>query len=561
MSEGLLETALRLHQAGNLAEAGRLYSDILRADPRHLEALYRLALLHLQSGRFSDSEHLFAAAIRLNPQIPELFYGRGSALQGLGRYEESLASFARALALRPNYIEARNNRGVTLLKMKRYQDALATFETLNADDAYGRALIFNNRAAALLGLKRYREALENSGKSLALNPDQAGSLNTHASSLMALGRHEEALAFYDRALQLKPDFAEALNNRGSALRELKRLDEALASYDRAVELVPDFADALNHRGMVRLLVGCYREGWADHEWRWGTESIRTSRPEINARVWQGEDLRGRRIAVYSEQGYGDIIQFARYLPLLVRRGAAVTFSVPENLVRLLEPLRSQIDIVASIDAQEPFDYQCALMSLPLRFGTELPSIPNEVPYLAAETDRAARWKKEIAGHGFKVGIAWQGAPGGTIDQGRSIPLAEFVPLSKRPGVRLISLQKAHGLDQLAELPADAAVETLGDEFDGGPDAFVDTAAVMSHLDLIITSDTSIAHLAGALGRPTWVALKYVPDWRWLVDRDDSPWYPTMRLFRQETAGDWNLVFAKIEHALRSVASQGGMSPS
>lgn len=554
MSEGLLKTAVRLHQSGNLAEAGRLYSDILRADPRHLEALYRLGLVQLQRGRFSDSEHLFSAAIKLNPQIPELFYGRGCALQGMCRYEESLASFARALALRPNYIEARNNRGVTLLKMKRYQDALATFETLSTAESYGRALIFNNRAAALLGLKRHREALEYSEESLALKTDQADSLSTHAAILVALGRHEEALASYDHALQLKPDFAEALNNRGSALRELKRLEEALASYDRTLELKPDFAEAHNNRGMVRLLVGRYRDGWVDHEWRWEAENILTERPTINAQAWQGEDLMGRRIAIYSEQGLGDIIQFARYLPLLVQRGAKVTFSAPENLIRLLRPLRSQIEVVGSIDGRESFDFQCALMSLPLRFGTELPSIPNEVPYLDAEKDRVARWKGELAEHGFKVGIAWQGAPGGEIDQGRSIPLAEFVPLSRLPDVCLISLQKTHGLDQLAGLPAGTNVETLGDEFDGGPDAFVDTAAVMSHLDLIITSDTSIAHLAGALGRPTWVALKYVPDWRWLLDRDDSPWYPTMRLFRQEAAGDWKFVFGKIEQELRSVTS-------
>ena len=559
MSEGLLEKAVRHHQSGNLAEAGRLYSEILRADPRHLEALYRLASVHLQSGRFADAERLFAAAIRLNPEIAELFYGRGCALQEMQRYEDSLASFARALALRPDYIEARNNRGVTLLKMKRYQDALAAFEALSIADPYGSALIFNNRAAALLGLKRYREALAYAEKSLALVADQADSLSTHASILMALGRHEDALAFYDRALQLKPDFAEALNNRGSALRELKRLDEALAFYDRALEVKPDFADAFNNRGMLRLLVGRYPEGWADHEWRWETDSVLTRRPAINAQPWQGEDLTGRRIAIFSEQGLGDIIQFARYLPLLVQRGATVTFSAPQNLMRLLGPLHAQIELVGAIDGREPFDFQCALMSLPRWFGTELHSIPNEVPYLSAEADLVARWKKKLAGHGFKVGIAWQGAPGAAIDQGRSIPLAEFVPLSRLPGVRLISLQKTHGLDQFAGLPADAKVETLA-EFDAGPDAFVDTAAVMSTLDLVITSDTSIAHLAGASGRPTWVALKYVPDWRWLLDRDDSPWYPTMRLFRQETAGDWKPVFARIEHELRSAASRRGAPP-
>jgi tetratricopeptide (TPR) repeat protein len=352
-------------------------------------------------------------------------------------------------------------------------------------------------------------------------------------------------------VQLQPDFAEALNHRGSALRELKRLDEALASYDRALQVRPNYADAHNNRGLLRLLLGRFRDGWLDHEWRWNADSVQTKPPTINAKTWRGEDLTGRRIAIYSEQGLGDIIHFARYLPLLVQRGAKVTFSAPTNLNRLLKSLTSDITFVDSLGGRGPFEFQCALMSLPLWFGTELSSIPNAVPYLSGEQALVAVWKKKIGEAGFKIGIAWQGAPGVAIDQGRSVPLSEFAPLARIPGVRLISLQKAHGLEQLGSLPNDVAIETLGKEFDGGADAFIDTAAVMSHLDLIVTSDTSIAHLAGALARPTWVALKYVPDWRWLLDRDDSPWYPTMRLFRQQTAGDWPSVFAKIEQELRS----------
>lgn len=561
MNDPRFEAALLLHQSGNLSEAGRLYSDILRANPRHLEALYRLAQVQFQCGRYVESEQLYAAAIRVNPHVPELLCGRGSALQQLGSYDESLTTFARALSLKPDYIEARNNRGVTLLKMKRYEEALATFETLRASDDYGRALILNNRAAALLGLNRPREALDCSEKSLALRPDQLDALSTHAAIVMVLGRHADAIALYDRVLQFNPQSAEALNNRGGALRELRRLNEALESYDRALERAPVFADAHNNRGLLRLLVGRFREGWVDHEWRWDTDSVLTRRPRINAPPWRGESLVARRIAVYSEQGQGDIIHFARYLPLLARHAANVTFSVPANLTRLLKSLPAPITIVNSVDEREPFDVQCALMSLPLWFGTELHSIPNEIPYLSAESDLAACWKTLLGEHGFKVGIAWQGAPGRPIDQGRSIPLAEFVPLARIPGVRLISLQKTHGLDQLDRLPASVAIETLGDEFDGGEDAFIDSAAIMSHLDLIITSDTSVAHLAGALGRPAWVALKNVPDWRWLLDRADNPWYPTLRLFRQETAGDWNPVFAKIAQELQSAVSNASMSAS
>jgi len=306
--------------------------------------------------------------------------------------------------------------------------------------------------------------------------------------------------------------------------------------------------------MLRLLIGRFGDGWADHEWRWQANNL-PKPAKIIGRPWRGEDLRGRSIAVYSEQGLGDVIQFVRYLPLLIERGAVVSLFVPENLIRLLRPFSPPVTISASTDDRVSFDFQCALMSLPLWFRTDLSSIPNAIPYLTAENDLVARWNQKLGSHGFKIGIAWQGKPGGPIDQGRSIPLAEFAPLAKIAGVRLISLQKTHGLDQLKRLPADTNIETFGEEFDSGSDAFVDTAAVMRNLDLIITSDTSIAHLAGALGRPTWIALKQVPDWRWLLERDDSPWYPTVRLFRQQTAGDWKSVFTKIDRELRSLASR------
>ena len=306
-----------------------------------------------------------------------------------------------------------------------------------------------------------------------------------------------------------------------------------------------------NRAFWKLLVGQYKEGWNDYEWRWETEEFPSKRPDVNALLWRGEELRGRRLLVFSEQGLGDVIQFVRYLPLLLEREANVTFLTSAKVIRLLRPLTAKIAVI-SATKETTYDFQCALMSLPYRFNTDLSSIPNKVPYLAAEEELVARWKARIGGHGFKVGIAWQGNPRASIDQGKSIPVAEFVPLSGLPGVRLISLQKHDGLDQLALLQPDSKIETLGDDFDNELDAFVDTAAVMESLDLIITSDTSIAHLAGALGRPTWVALKHVPDWRWMLDRDDSPWYPTMRLFRQSARDDWRSVFAAIEQELRSL---------
>jgi hypothetical protein len=300
------------------------------------------------------------------------------------------------------------------------------------------------------------------------------------------------------------------------------------------------------------LKGEYREGWADHEWRWQSKGFPSKRPAIDAPTWRGQNLQGRRILIFREQGYGDIIQFARYLPLLRQCGADVTFFLSPQLRRLLRPLTAGVEVISEPGSAR-FDFQCALMSLPFGFKTDLSSVPNAVPYLGAEPDLIGRWRVRIGMRGFKIGIAWHGNPN-ALEKTRFIPLPQFIPLARLAGVRLISLQCKDGLDQLGGLPADIKIETLGDDFCGGPDAFVDTAAVMANLDLIISCDTSIPHLAGALGRPVWVALNHVPDWRWLLDRDDSPWYPTARLFGQKRRGDCSSVFAQIERELRSLLS-------
>jgi hypothetical protein len=315
-------------------------------------------------------------------------------------------------------------------------------------------------------------------------------------------------------------------------------------------LKPGYAEAHLNRGLARLLTGDWPRGWIDFEYRWKQRDYRSRRSGADAPEWSGEDLSGRSILAYDEEGLGDTIQFCRYLLLLSERGANVTFLLRSKLAGLLKTLSGNVRLVSEVRAGDHFDFQVPLLSLPYRFGTELRNVPSQVPYLSADTGLAARWAKKLGAPGFKIGICWQGSPAATIDIGRSLPLRMFFPLSPVPGVRLISLQKHHGLDQLAELPAGMTVETLGDHFDSGPDAFADSAAVMQSLDLIVTSDTSIAHVAGALGRPVWLALKYVPDWRWMAEGHETPWYPSMRLFRQKKPGDWPQVFDDMTAELR-----------
>jgi tetratricopeptide (TPR) repeat protein len=515
MQDSPLDRALAFHRAGRLAEAEAIYRQVLKTQPDNFHCLHNLGIAHAQRRNYAEAAHWFELALRINPNVAEAHNNRGSALKDLNRFEEALASYEHAIALNPDFAQAYYNRGYTLTQLKRLEEALASYD-----------------------------------RAIALKPDFAEALNSRGYTLQELNRMEDALACLDQVIALIPGSAEAFFNRGIVLSKLNRLDEALASYDRAIALKPGYAEALNNRALGRLLAGRFREGWADHEWRWQANAFGGKRPDVHALTWQGEDLDGRRLLVFSEQGFGDIIQFARYLPLLAQRQARVTFLAPAKLARLLAPLMTGIEFVSALEATRAFDFQIAMMSLPYRFNTDLASIPGQVPYLHAEPALVARWKESIGEHGFKIGIAWHGNPR-TLDAAKFVPLQEFLPLARIAGVRLISLQYRDGLDQLARLPPDARIETLGEDFNSGPDGFIDTAAVMCNLDLVITCDTSIAHLAGALARPTWIALKQVPDWRWMLEREDSPWYPTARLFRQPAAGDWTSVFQSVERELRS----------
>jgi tetratricopeptide (TPR) repeat protein len=581
-AKNIFKEALRLHRTGRFEEALASYDKVIALMPDNAEVYSNRGIVLQGLRRFAEALASYDKAVALMPGYADAHNNRGNALQDLKRFEEAVASYDTAIALKPDHANARNNRGNALSALKRFEQALASYDAAIAVKP-GYAEAYNNRGGVLRELKRPEEARASYEKAVALRPDYAAAWNSLGLVQYEMKHFEEALASYDRAVAIRPTYAEAFNNRGlvlwelsrlvealasydaaislspgyseayhnraASLFELKRLDEALASCEAAISLRPDFAGAINFRGAIKLLLGRFAEGWADHHWRWKTKNFSGSRPLIAAPEWRGEDLKGRSIFVNMEQGLGDTMQFGRYLPLLARRGAKVTFFANRKLHRLLRPLCESIEVVDSFDGTRVFDFQCPMMSLPLHFGTDISSIPADIPYLHAEDAFVAKWKSRLGSKGFKIGIFWHASVVGTVGRGRSIPLREFFPLARIKGVRLISLQKNFGLDQLAEIPPDIEIETLGEDFDSGPDAFLDTAAIISQLDLVISADTSIAHLSGALGGLVWVALKYVPDWRWLLDREDSPWYPTARLFRQERAGDWTGVFSRIKAEL------------
>ena len=487
---------------------------------QELSKLLASAIGCFQQRDLADAAKLCDQILERNPNYFDALHLLGLISSSLGRFERAEELISRAIGAKPDVAEAHSNYGNVLAELNRLQDADASYK-----------------------------------KAIALKPDYAEVYNNRGATLKAMRQLEEALRCFDKALAVKPNYAEAFYNRGNLLKEMGRLDEALASYDNAIALNVDYANAHFNKASTLLMGGSILPGLSLYEWRKRSEPP-TGNRQYSQPVWLGgETLAGKTILVHWEQGLGDTLQFCRYVCLLEQAGAKVLFAPQKSLRRLMRSLSPTVEIVDEADPALAFDVHCPLLSLPLAFKTDLASIPGKTPYLGVEDGLVERWRERIGRHGFKVGICWQGATS-KIDAGRSFPLAALYPIARLAGVRLISLHKGAGEAQLQSLPEGMTVETLGADFDGGPDAFLDSAAVMKNLDLVISSDTAIAHLAGALAVPVWIALKHVPDWRWMLDRADSPWYPTARLFRQRIRDDWSDVFVEIEKEL-SMLVKGG----
>ena len=416
------------------------------------------------------------------------------------------------------------------------------------------ATVWGRRGSVLWGLQRFDESLSAFDAAVAFASGVAEFHYGRGTALQRLDRLEEAVAAYERTVWLDPRHALAMANRAASLCQLGRYSEATAAYDRVVALCPDDPWLRSHRGMLHMLQGRLERGWADYEARNAAAHTVEGKIPEDLPLWQGEDLAGKRFLLQAEQGLGDVIQFCRYALKARAMGAAVVLQVHTRLKRLLADNLSGIRVVDVDEALPDCDVRLPLMSMPGRLNTTIDSIYAPGRYLAAEPARVAAWRAKLGEKGFKIAIAWQGETIShglpkPIDIGRSFPLHLFAGLAAIPGVRLISLQKNEGTEQLAALPAGMRVENLGQDFDAGADGFLDSAAVMETCDLTITSDTATAHLAGALGVPVWVALRFMPDWRWFLQRSDSPWYPSMRLFRQPKRGDWQSVFQAMETAV------------
>jgi tetratricopeptide (TPR) repeat protein len=582
--QAICEEGLTLHRAGRFDEARTCYKKVLQRNPRHFNTLHLSGVLCVQTGQPGLGAATLRRAVAVNPDVAAVHGILGAALEALGRLGDALVSYEAAIALQPDLVDARYNRAGVMRKMGRSEEAVAGYQTVvdlapglaeahfnqglvlselgrasEACAAYDRAIAakpdfadaFYNRGLALKSLARAPEALESFNAAIAHKPGFMEAHYGRGLMLQALDRPQEALAALDQAAALRPDFADAHYAKGLVLHAMRQPQEAIESYDRALILRPGDVQTRFSRSLSLLLAGRFDEGWSAYEWRLKTREMTGELRGGDAPYWHGEPLAERVLYLHGEQGLGDTLQFCRYASL-IEQPARVILEAPAPLARLLASLSGGAIVIARGAPVPAFDVHCSLLSLPSVFGTTFDTIPKIVPYLAADPLEASRWRERLADlPGLKVGLVWSGGQrpdqpnAAAIDLRRSVALDTMAPLAEAPGVTFVSLQKGPPAIQASAPPLGMTLVDFTHELRD----FADTAALVDALDLVISVDTSVAHLAGALGKPIWLLNRFDNCWRWLVDRDDSPWYPTLRQFRQTTPGDWSGVMHLVRDAL------------
>ncbi|MEW9585307.1 tetratricopeptide repeat protein [Paraburkholderia sp. DGU8] len=566
----MLRQAIALQQNGAIVEAEELYREILELKPRHLDALTLLGELALQTGRVQEGSELLTKALAVNAKQAAVHSNLAYALNELQRHGEALASAERALTLQPDFPDALNNRGNALAGLNRPLDALASFDRAIALVPQF-AVAWNNRAGVLRDLGRADDALASCERALALQPNYAAAWSNHGNALSDLDQPEAAERSYRRALELAPAFADAWNNLGLTQIDLNQHAQALSSYERALAIDPASVETRWNKALCLLQMGRFEAGWREYEWRWERARIKRQRRGFAQPLWRGDfSIDGKTILLHAEQGLGDTLQFCRYAALVSKLGARVVLEVPAALMRLMTTLDGVDQLVEAGQPLPPFDCHCPLLSLPLALRTDETSIPAATPYLSADPEAARAWRERIGTTAdgcthrrLKVGLVWAGenrahvAELRKIDARRSIALERFAPLLEVPNVRFFSVQKGAAASQLSGSELSARVVDYTQELHD----FADTAALVANLDLLISVDTSTAHLAGALNRPVWILNRFDTCWRWLLERHDTPWYPGARLFRQPALGDWDSVIRATRDALAELSDSfsGGAS--
>jgi tetratricopeptide (TPR) repeat protein len=587
-SAAFFEAGLRLLRAGQFQEAERCGRQALAIDAAHADSLHLMGLLSSLANQHALAVEWFAQAIRRNPDVADYFFNLAHALKEEGRIDEAIKGFDRGLMLQggyaegwynlgqllehqkrldeaimsydmalkvnPSFREAANASGLLYFETKRYEEAIARF-TRSAEIDPNQPGAFNCISKCYWGLRRFEDALESAYKAIALAPDHPELNKNLGLLLQKLDRHEEAITWLDKALALRGDFAPALNDRSTSLVALCRIDEAFADIDRAIAVDPECADYHWNKALLQLLTGDF-SGWRGREWGRKCKLVNFVDRQFEKPHWFGEEpIAGKTVLLHSDEGFGDTIQFSRYAKLVAARGARVILEVQDALHPLLSGLEGvSLCLPKSTAAPPDFDLHCPFSGLPLAFNTELETVPATPSYLPRPPEaRLQAWQARLGAHDrLRAGLVWSGNPAHSNDRSRSTTLRIMSALFD-PRVRFYSLQKDPRPEDQATLAERTEIVDLTEYLTD----FVETAALVSCLDLVISVDTSVAHLAAALGRPTWILLPFTPDYRWLLDRDDSPWYPSARLFRQDEHRDYAIVLERVRTELEGLIAGFG----
>ncbi|MGD0461259.1 MAG: tetratricopeptide repeat protein [Tepidisphaeraceae bacterium] len=534
-----LEKALRHHTAGELAEAEAIYRALVERDAGDADALHLLGALIAQKGDGLAALGFIDRAIAIDPSCADFHNNKGLILANLGRTDDAVAAHAEAVRLRPDFAEANNNLGNALLKKGAIAEAVSAYRrTIALRPNYANA--HSNLGVALQKQQKLDDAIAAYRMAVQCQPDHGEAHSNLGVALRETGRMDEAIEEYRAAIRCDDQCVEAYVNLGAALHETGHGEEAIAILTRAIELDPQHEPAHYNLSLSLLKKGQYERGWREYEHR---AFALWARRKFAPPIWDGSELSGKTILLPGEGGFGDAIQFARYVPMVKKRGGRIIVQVQSDLVRLLKRVEGADEVLPKDHPLPTIDVYCPLLSLPRIFGTTPRNIPA-APYLTADASVSQRWASRLSGHkGLRVGLAWAGSTAHRNDKNRSIPLSQFAPLRAVTEIRLFSLQKDRAGESSPTIDMIDWTAQLSD--------FADTAGLIANLDRVISVDTAVAHLAGAMGKKVWLLLPYVADWRWLEDRSDSPWYPTLQLFRQEKPGDWDPVIAKVAQALKA----------
>ena len=570
--ENKLEQAMSFHQMGQLQRAEEIYQQILTHHSQNAEALHLLGVIAYQVGKYRRATCLITQAIEIDSSRSSFFNNLGLVLLERKKYEEAIQAFQRALEIQPDYAEAYNNLGVTFKKNRDFEEAVRAFrQALKIRPSYA-----NNLGNVKQGQGELEEALQAYQQVFKIQPNHAEAYYNLGNLLQEQGKLEEAIEAYQRVLEIQPNHGEAYNNLGvvfniqecfdkavqayhkamqikpnsaeiycnlgNTLHEKRELEQAIQAYDKAIKIQPDYAKAHSNLGITLLLKGDSQLGWQEYEWRLKCRDPQAEKRRFFQPFWDGSSLNGKTILLYAEQGFGDTIQFIRYVNMLLVYDGSIIVECQPELLKLFENIDGITELIVAKETPPDFNVHASLVSLPSIFGTTLESIPSEVPYLFPKSNSVISWSPTSE---LKIGIVWAGSPKHPSNGNRSIVLRLFSVLFEIADCQFYSLQVGPDRDDIARYNYSGIVVDLGANFT----LFSDTAAAILELDLIISVDTVVAHLAGALGKEIWTLLLYMPDWRWLLDRENTPWYPTMRLFRQNKIGDWAEVFERVRSTL------------